>query len=403
MVFDVRDITERKEAEAERGRLEEKLMQSQKLEAVGQLAGGVAHDFNNMLSVIMASAELALLSLDPVAPARKDIEEIRSAADRSADLTRQLLAFARRQVITPRHQDLNDTVAPMLNMLRRLIGEGTSLIWRPSPEPCPVFIDPSQLDQVLANLVVNARDAISGTGTITIATAIAEVDSSRSMSHPGAIPGTYVVLCVDDDGCGMDEETRARIFEPFFTTKPLGQGTGLGLATVYGIAQQNRGFVEVISAPARGTTIKVYVPRQEPRPPGPRGAEAAVNSLSGTETILLVEDEPVLLRLTSKMIEGLGYTVLACDHPERAIELATGFTGHIDLMVSDMMMPAMNGVELWQSLGALRPAMKCLFVSGYPADVLAGSDIRIDGLDLLQKPFSLDTLAAKLRDVLSGP
>jgi len=402
MVFDVRDVSERKEAEAERHRLEEKLVQAQKLEAVGQLAGGIAHDFNNMLGVILASAELAAMSLDRSDPARNDIAEIRGAAERAADLTRQLLGFARRQVIAPRHQDLNETVGPMLNMLRRLIGEDIDLIWKPGPQPCPVFIDPGQVDQILANLVVNARDAISsGGGTISIATATVDVDRARLRTTPDAVAGSYAVLSVVDDGCGMDRETRARIFEPFFTTKPMWQGTGLGLATVYGIAHQNHGFVEVETEPGKGTEIRVLVPLQASAPSDPVRTVVVADSPGNTETVLLVEDEPVLLRLTVRMLESLGYTVLASDHPGRALELAAGHRGTIDLLVSDMMMPGMDGVELWKRLSSLRPGLRCLFISGYPADVLAESGVLAGRLDLLQKPFSRDVLAARLRLALA--
>ncbi len=402
MVFDLRDITERKEAEAERDRLEARLVQSQKLEAVGQLAGGVAHDFNNMLGVILTSAELAMMSLDASSPARADIAEIRNAAERSAALTRQLLAFARRQVIAPKRLDLNDTAARTLYMLERLIGEDTHLVWSPSAEPCPVYMDPGQVDQILANLVVNARDAIASGGTVTVATALAELgETPGAPASSTSLPGRYVVLSVTDDGCGMNEETRTRIFEPFFTTKPIGQGTGLGLATVYGIAQQNRGFVEADSAPGIGTTVRVYLPRWEVLAQDTDRSAVAAVSPSGTETILLVEDEIPLLRLVTRMLEGLGYSVLASGSPVEALEVAAGHTGKIDLLVSDLVMPGMNGIELRKQLSAIRPALKCLFVSGYPATVLAENGMAAEHVDLLEKPFTREALAARVRDVLA--
>ncbi len=403
MVFDVRDITERRAAEAERARLESALAQAQKLEAVGRLAGGVAHDFNNMLGVILASAELALAALDPASPAREELGEIREAAERSAHLTRQLLAFASKQAIAPGHLDLNETVARILTMLRRLVREDIRLVWKPNSRPCPVFMDPGQVDQILTNLVVNARDSIRGEGTITIAVSPADIPQSPDRPFPEAPAGQYVVLSVRDDGCGMDGVTRERMFEPFFTTKQLGQGTGLGLATVYGIAQQNGGFVEVETEPGDGTAMSVYVPRREPLPAALGPHPNAADQPAGTGTILLVEDEAALLRLTAKMLDGLGYTILTSEDPRDALKLAEAYPGAIDLLVTDVTMPGMNGFELWKQLKAVRPALRCLFMSGYSAAAIAQHSDLGATLDLLPKPFSREALANRVREVFARP
>ena len=400
MVFDVRDISERKEAEAERSRLEAQLAQAQKMEAIGQLAGGVAHDFNNMLGVILASAELALQSLDTSSPAQDEIAEIIRAARRSADLTRQLLAFARKQLISPAYLDLNEAVPPMMKMLGRLIRADTQLSWNPASQPCPVYVDAGQVDQILANLVVNARDALAGAGAIAVSAEVVEVTGPDATTIGEAAPGTYVVLSVSDDGPGMSEAIRTRAFEPFFTTKPLGEGTGLGLATVYGIAQQNHGFVSLKTRPGAGTRVSVYLPIH-PIPPAPASStpDEAEGAAPG-ETILLVEDEPALLRLTARLLGSLGYTVLTAESPEAAIRLVQETRSNIDLMVSDMMMPGMNGLDLLAHLQDLRPAMRCLFVSGYSAEAVVGGGA-LPPFVLLQKPYTREALAAKVREVLA--
>jgi len=393
------DITERKRLAAEREHIDAQLRQAQKLEAVGQLAAGVAHDFNNKLGVILLAADMAMSSLDPSNDARADIEEIRAAALRSADLTRQLLGFARMQPISPRSLDLNDTVASMLGMLRRLAGEGVDLVWAPEPNPCWVNVDPGQVDQVLVNLAVNARDAVLGSGTIAIATKSVSLDEAFCATHPGATPGHYVVLEVTDNGHGMDQETMARIFEPFFTTKPQGKGTGLGLATVYGIAHQNHGFVDVESEPELGTAIRFFLPAEAERPAN-EDARILETTPVDLGTVLLVEDEPALFRLTTKMLERLGATVLATQNPIDAIRLATEHASGIDLLVTDVVMPGMNGVQLVEQLRKLRPGLRCLFVSGYPASVLADAGVLGEGVDLLPKPYSEESFRRKLREVL---
>ena len=394
------DVTDRKNAADERERLESQLRQSQKMEAVGRLAGGVAHDFNNMLGVILGYTEMALTRLENDDELRSDLLQVQQAANRSADLTRQLLAFARKQTIAPKVLDLNDTVASILKMLRRLIGEDVGLLWKPGGNLWPVCIDPTQVDQILANLTVNARDAIRGVGKVTIETDCVAFDEAYCEQHPGFIPGEYVLLAVSDDGCGMDEETRTHVFEPFFTTKPQGQGTGLGLATVYGIVKQNEGFIYVYSEPGRGTAIRVYLPRFE-APPGFRQVKRENARVpTGTETVLLVEDETALLMLGARQLERLGYTVLAAASPTEALRIAGTFDGEIDLLITDVIMPEMDGRELWRQLDVLRPGIKTLFMSGYSADVIAHHGALDTGVHFLQKPFKVGSMAAKVREAL---
>jgi PAS domain S-box-containing protein len=398
----VRDITETRQAEADRERLQEQLNQAQKMEAIGRLAGGVAHDFNNMLSVILGNAEMAARHVPADHEVQYELGLIRQTARRSAELTRQLLAFARKQTASPRVLDLNDKVEAILKMLGRLIGEAVELKWDPG-KPLPhVKVDPSQVDQILANLVVNARDAIDGGGTIRIDTSETELDDAYCAIHADAHPGRYVTLTVTDDGCGMDAETRARIFEPFFTTKPVGSGTGLGLATVYGIAKQNGGFIEVDSQPDHGTAVRIYLPvtgeeTQTDTPPG-----SAVGPPVGHETILLVEDEPALLTLAQRMLERLGYQVIAANTPKRAMAAGHAHDGEIDLLVTDVVMPEMNGRELAERLLEEYPEMKRLFVSGYTADVIASQGVLEPDVCFLQKPFAERELATSVREVLDA-
>lgn len=388
------------QAARKRDALEAQLHQAQKMEAVGRLAGGVAHDFNNMLAVIAGHADLALEQTVPGSRLHADLLEIRKAAQRSADLTRQLLAFARKQTIAPKVLDLNDTIAGMLKMLGRLIGENIELFWKPSEPLWRVNMDPVQIDQILANLVVNARDALSGVGKITIETGLATFDEPYCEAHPGFAPGRYVLLAVSDNGRGMDQTVLAQLFDPFFTTKPRGKGTGLGLATVYGIVKQNHGFINVYSEPGQGSTFRIYLPRHEqgsaesapPPPPPPPQA--------GGETVLLVEDEAALLKLAARMLERLGYTVLVAGSPGQALQLVETHEGTIHLLLTDVIMPEMSGRDLWQRLRALRPDLKCLFMSGYTANVIAHHGVLDEGVHFLQKPFSKEALAIKLRETL---
>jgi two-component system cell cycle sensor histidine kinase/response regulator CckA len=394
------DITKRKQAEAEKEKLQAQLIQAQKMEAVGRLAGGVAHDFNNMLTVIMGHTELALKNVAPLDPLHADLQEIDQAARRSADLTRQLLAFARKQTIAPRVLNLNDTVSGMLKILRRLIGEDIDLAWRPGAELWPVKIDPSQIDQILANLCVNARDAITGVGKVTIETGNITLDEAYCADHAGFVPGDYVLLAVSDDGCGMDEETQAHLFEPFFTTKGMGKGTGLGLATVYGIVKQNNGFIYVYSEPGQGTTFKIYFPHHKVEPAETSVESALETPLGGTEIVLMVEDEKAILDLGKSILRELGYTVLIAKTPGEAIRLVDEHTGDIHLLLTDVVMPEMNGRVLAERLASIRPGLKCLYMSGYTANAIAYRGVLEEGVHFIQKPFSMKDLAVRVREVL---
>ena len=393
-----RDITERKRAEEEHEKLQAQLLQAQKMESVGRLAGGVAHDFNNMLGVIMGHADIALEQIDPEAPLHDDLQEIQKAALRSADLTRQLLAFARKQPVSPSILDLNQTVSGVLMMLQRLIGEDIELAWKPAPALWPVKMDPSQVDQILANLAVNARDAIGGVGHLTIQTENTVFDESYCRLHDGFAAGDYVLLAVSDTGAGMDKETLEHVFEPFFTTKEVGKGTGLGLAMVYGAVKQNQGFINVYSEPGRGTTFKIYLPRTEAV--AAMAAQAPRKPDHGTETVLLAEDEESILKLGTTILKKHGYTVLAARTPAEALARAERHKGSIHLLITDVVMPGMNGKELKDRLTALRPGIKVLFMSGYTSDVIAHQGVIDEGVAFLQKPFSVNTLAQKVREVL---
>ena len=398
----ITDVTERKRAEEDREDLEAQFRQAQKMESVGRLAGGVAHDFNNMLAVILGNIDLVLEQVDPASEMFRDLDEVREAGRRSADLTRQLLAFARKQVISPVALDLNATVAGMLSMLRRLLGEDVQVTWAPGRKLWLVNMDPSQVDQVLANLCVNARDAIVDVGTLTIETRNTTVDEQRCVGRPGLVPGEYVVLVVRDDGCGMDMETLSHLFEPFFTTKELGKGTGLGLATVYGVVKQNNGYIDVTSEPGFGTTFTIYLPRLVGTRERTTPAGAPVRITRGHETILLVEDEPTILRMTARMLEKHGYTVLGAGTPAEAIRLATEHGEGIDLMMTDVVMPGMNGLDLSVTVRAIRPSIQRLFMSGYTADVIARHGVLDGDLHFLQKPFSPESLFAAVRGALDA-
>jgi two-component system cell cycle sensor histidine kinase/response regulator CckA len=395
----IHDISERKKAEEENLKLQTQFMQAQKMESIGRLAGGVAHDFNNMLAVIIGRTELALGTVDAAQPIHDDLEEIRKAANRSADLTRQLLAFARKQTIAPVVLDLNETIEKMLKMLRRMIGEDIELLWRPAINLWAVKMDPAQIDQILANLVVNARDAVSGVGRLTIETGNAEFDESYCETHDGCTPGQYALLAVSDDGCGMDKDTLTQLFEPFFTTKASGKGTGLGLSTVYGIVKQNDGFIDVYSEPNQGTIFKIYMPRAM-RPETTGSAKIEQEPARGTETVLLVEDEEPILELGKMILERYGYTVLAAKSPSEALALEKGYRETIHLLITDVVMPEMNGKDLRNRIKALRTEIKTLFVSGYTADVIAHHGVLDDSVEYLQKPFSVRTMATKVRKVL---
>jgi CheY-like chemotaxis protein len=343
---------------------------------------------------------MALESLDSKDPLYHNLQEIFKAAGRSADLTRQLLAFARRQTISPGIIDLNDTISGLLKMLQRLIGEHIDLIWMPGHNLMQVMIDPSQIDQVLANLAVNARDAISDVGRVTIETENTVIDDAYLENHPGFVPGNYVMMAISDSGCGMDSDTFAHIFEPFFTTKKVGEGTGLGLSTVYGIIRQNNGFINVYSEPGKGTTFKIYLPAITSKK-GIGSEKISETPLRvGTETILLVEDEETILKLGKKMLERLGYIVLTANNPGEAIRLAEEYPYDINLLITDVIMPEMNGRELAMRIGLIKPNIKRLYMSGYTADVIAHHGVLEKDVQFIQKPFSLKTLYEKVRETL---
>lgn len=396
----VEDISQRKAAEKKQRSLEEQLQKTQKLEALGRLAGGVAHDFNNNLSVIIGHTEIALESLLPEDPLQEPLREIHSAAERSRDIARQLLAFARKEVTAPEPMDLNTAIGNSLKFLCRLIGEDIELIWKPGKITSSILMDPSQLDQVLANLCINAKDAIADVGKITIETDMAAFEEQYCIHHPGVLPGEFVMLCVSDTGCGMDREILDRIFEPFFTTKEPGKGTGLGLATVYGIVKQNNGFINVYSEPGHGTTFKVYFPRQ----PGDIASKATKTHskapMGKGEKVLVVEDDKTILALVDRILTGLNYQVIATQKPSEALQFAKSSRGDIALLISDVVMPQMNGRDLAQKILSLSPETKCLFMSGYTPDVVANKGILEKGCLFIQKPFSFKDLAAKVRAAL---
>ncbi|MBN1771962.1 MAG: response regulator, partial [Deltaproteobacteria bacterium] len=396
------DVTPRKRAEAERIELHARLRQAEKMEAVGRLAGGVAHDFNNMLGVILGNADLALAQVEPATPLAADLREIRRAAERSAELTRQLLSFARKQTIIPAVLDPNEVVGGVLTMLRRLVGENIDLVWVPGAAIGSVYMDPTQVHRILVNLCVNARDAIADAGRITVETASRHLDAAACAGRADAVVGEYVVLSVRDDGCGMDRTTVDRMFEPFFTTKELGRGTGLGLSTVDGIVRQNGGHITVDSAPGRGTTVRVHLPVHAPGVATTTTA-ATATARRGGETILLVEDEPSLLRLTARMLEELGYRVLPAALPGEAMLLVRRHPGPIHLLLTDVVMPEMNGRDLARNLRAFFPDLRCLFMSGYATNVIAPEGVLAEGTRLLQKPFAREELAAAVRRALDEP
>ena len=395
----VHDITERKRVEEEKARLESQLRQAQKMESVGRLAGGVAHDFNNMLSVILGYAELIKTRLPVGDPHLKDVLAIEKAAGHSRDITRQLLAFSRKQIIEPRLMDLNDQITSSQNTLSRLIGEDIDLSFYPEKDLQRIHFDPTQVDQILVNLVVNARDAMPDGGRLTIETANIRLDTAYCLKHLGFKPGDYVLLAVSDDGVGMDKELQSHLFEPFFTTKEVGKGTGLGLATVYGMVKQNGGFINVYSEPGQGTTFKIYIPsvgEEEIRTEEIEEAEVAY----GSGKVLLVEDEEMVREIAKEILEEIGYTVLVAETPQDALSLCENKDIHIDLLLTDVVMPGMSGVELKKKIEVIRPGIKVLFMSGYTSNVIANRGVLEKGVHFIQKPFRMKDLARKVREAI---
>ena len=397
----VRDTTARQEAEADLHRREEQVRQSQKMEAIGRLAGGVAHDFNNLLTVIRGHGELVLRKLTGDHPMRRNLLEIGLASERAAALTHQLLAFSRKQVLQPRILDLGEVVERMSTLLQRLIGEDVELVTRRRGDLGSVRADPAQMEQVIINLAVNARDAMPRGGQLTLELANVELDETFAHSHAGMTPGPYVVFSVTDTGHGMDEDTKARIFEPFFTTKEAGKGTGLGLPTVYGIVKQSGGFIWVYSEPGHGTTFKIHLPRvdQAPERLSPRPGQAATGQ--GTETVLLVEDEDALRALLREVLESLGYRVLEAGLGAEALRIAREHRGPIHVLLTDLVMPQMTGRELADRLSCLRPDLKVLFMSGYGVGAAPRQEIPPDGA-YIEKPFTADAMGGAIRALLDS-
>jgi two-component system cell cycle sensor histidine kinase/response regulator CckA len=398
----IMDLTDRLQTENALRISEEQLRQAQKMESIGRLAGGVAHDYNNALSVIIGFTELAMDDTDPSGALNDSLCEILNAAKRATDITRQLLAFARKQAISPKVLDLNENVAGMLKMLRRLIGEDIDLTWSPGASLWSVKMDPSQIDQILVNLCVNARDAIENVGRITIGTSRTKFSAADCVNQIDTVPGEFVMLAVSDNGCGMEKEILDNIFEPFFTTKEVDKGTGLGLATVYGIVKQNNGFINVYSEPGKGTTFKIYLPRHEGEALELRGEIATEIPRGRGEVILVVEDDLSILKLAGQILSNVGYTVLTAGTPVEGISMAEKQTEVISLLITDVVMPGMNGRDLAERLQSSYPNLKCIFMSGYTANVIAHHGVLDEGVQFIQKPFSKRDLAIAVRKSLDG-
>jgi len=399
------DITERRKSEEALSKSEEQLRQWQKVEAIGKLAGGVAHDFNNLLMTIKGYSEILLGKFDPGDPRHEEVEEILMAAERATSLTRQLLAFGRRQVLHPQVLDLNGIVTNMNKMLRRLIGEDIQLLTALDQELWSVKVDPGQIEQVIMNLAVNARDAMPRGGKLTIETKNVVLDENYARQYVSVKPGPYVMMAVSDNGCGMDKETQSHLFEPFFTTKEKGKGTGLGLSTVYGIVKQSGGNIWVYSEPGRGTSFKIYLPKaaesakEKYRPIEP----TRISARQGAETILLVEDEKAVRTMIRKTLQSNGYTVLEAHHGQEALHICDQYSGPIHLLVTDVVMPRMSGKELAEKATPKHPEMKVLYMSGYPDNSIVQHGVLEPGTEFLQKPFTFKALEGKVREILDKP
>jgi PAS domain S-box-containing protein len=396
----VQDVSDRKRIEEQRAELEALLRQSQKMEAIGQLAGGVAHDFNNLLSPIMVYSDLMLQELSPNDPRHHELTQINRAADRARQLTRQLLAFGRKQVLSMTAIDLNRLVLGLEPMLRRTMPETIEIRLKLAESSLMISGDQSQVEQVLMNLMLNARDAMLGGGTLTIETAATELDEQYASEQPDVQPGSYVMLALSDTGHGMDHSMLSRIFEPFFTTKDRDKGTGLGLSTVYGIVKQHGGHVRPYSEPGRGTTFKVYFPSQPPEAETADKPSLYPDSLGGSETLLVLEDDAIVRETTCRLLERLGYQTLSAANGPEAIEVARAHDGAIQLLVADVVMPQMTGPEAYRELVAERPDLIVLYMSGYTDEAIARHGVLEDGIDYLEKPFTVQELATKVREML---
>ena len=395
------DITDQKQAEFKQKKLESQLIQIQKMESIGRLAGGIAHDYNNKLTVILGYTGIALKKVRADKQLHSDLHDVFKAASQAKDITRQLLAFARKQTINPRTLDLNETVASMLKMLQRLIGEDISLVWKPGANLQIVQMDPTQIDQILANLCLNARDAINGIGEIIIKTSNALIDENFCYNRPGFVPGNYVKLSVIDNGRGMDNHTKENIFEPFFTTKNPDQGTGLGMAMVYGIVKQNDGLIAIESQLKKGTAIDIYLPYSKCSVKKSAEKISADVFKGKGETVLLVEDEKAIMNIGKRMLEMLNYKVITANTPQIAIKLAVENSNNIHLLITDVVMPEMNGRELSKQLHKKNPDMKVLYMSGYTANIIAQRGVLEKDMNFIQKPFSSKDLGEKIWTILN--
>jgi signal transduction histidine kinase/CheY-like chemotaxis protein len=391
----IRDISERNQ-------LEQQLRQAQKMEAVGRLAGGIAHDFNNLLTAIFGYADLLAEDLPPGSPAQADVKEIRTAANRASALTRQLLAFSRQQVLQPVVLNVNEVVRDLENMLQRVLGEDVELEAHFAADLGNARADPGQLEQVILNLAVNARDAMPTGGKLTIETANVDLDEHYAQTHRPVVPGRYVMIAVSDTGIGMDAATQARMFEPFFTTKEPGKGTGLGLATAYGIVKQSGGYIWVYSEVGGGATFKIYLPRVD-APADVVAAPPELGTVAGIETVLLAEDDPLLLPLARDVLKRLGYTVLEARTPADAVAVAQAHAGIIHLLISDVVMPGESGLQLARRLLEVRPNLRVLYISGYSDEAVVRHGLLDPGTTFLQKPFTPAALARKVRELLDAP
>ncbi|MBU4263466.1 MAG: response regulator [Proteobacteria bacterium] len=395
------DITEHRRAEAERAKLENQLRQSQKMETVGLLAGGIAHDFNNLLTIILGYSDMLAADFVEDDPHRDQLQAITHAGERAKEMTQRLLAFSRKQIIKPKPLALGAIIQQFVDMLRRTIREDIVIELRISPSLSLVRADSGQIEQVLANLSINAQDAMPEGGIMTIEASDIDLDESYTTSHPEIVPGPYVMLAVSDTGMGMDKESMEHIFDPFFTTKELGKGTGLGLSTVYGIVKQHGGSISVYSKKGHGSTFKVYLPKLVEKDAPIEEYEIPPDEMgSGTETILLAEDDELVRALALTMLQSLGYQVLVAQNPHHCVELATGHRGVINLLLTDVVMPGMNGKDLFDQLRLILPELKVLFMSGYTSNVITHHGVIDEGLNFVQKPFTIRTLAKKVRTAL---